>query len=129
MKKISFSIFIFILIFSYSTSTKFQEKTKEKHKLNHAKAAAIKSMPDAFTYLTQYGYDSCKAQPESNRNNESMIPCQSSFELMLKQFQSRYRLPVTGKLDHETLKLMNTPRCGMVDNPYGSLPFNRDRAW
>jgi hypothetical protein len=32
-------------------------------------------------------------------------------------FQEWNHLPVTGELDEETIKLMNTPRCGVKDPP------------
>lgn len=36
----------------------------------------------------------------------------------LKTFQRRYSLPVTGKLDSQTLELLSAPRCGNPDvNP------------
>ena len=34
-----------------------------------------------------------------------------------RAFQEWNHLPVTGELDEETLKLMNTPRCGVKDPP------------
>ncbi|XP_052074210.1 50 kDa hatching enzyme-like [Mytilus californianus] len=36
---------------------------------------------------------------------------------MLITFQEYNHLPVTGELDNKTVKLMNTPRCGMQDKP------------
>ncbi|CAF3122936.1 unnamed protein product [Rotaria sp. Silwood2] len=45
---------------------------------------------------------------------------------MLKDFQRRYKLPITGKLDQQTLKLMNTPRCGVQDHP---LAFTLSKPW
>ena len=37
----------------------------------------------------------------------------------LADFQRFYRLPVTGRLDAETLALIQRPRCGMPDRPVG----------
>jgi hypothetical protein len=34
---------------------------------------------------------------------------------MLQDFQNRFGLPITGKLDDETVKIMNAPRYGMKD--------------
>ena len=40
-----------------------------------------------------------------------IIRCQSNLESMLKEFQTRYELPATGKVDPKVLELMKKPRC------------------
>lgn len=55
------------------------------------------------------------------------------FELALIQYQSRLGLPVTGKLDKDTITQITTPRCGVQDdavpNPTKSLHANRKYAF
>jgi len=68
-----------------------------------------KSKPDVYKLLTEMGYNRCKNPSDSETN--------SCFESALEAFQKAYHLPVTKKLDSSTLRLLNTPRCGMPDGP------------
>ncbi|CAF4345621.1 unnamed protein product [Rotaria magnacalcarata] len=77
---------------------------------------AIKTVKDAFKFLTNFGYYSCKNPTNSKSDNSTSLSCHVSMEAMLESFQQKNRLPVTKKLDVHTLKLMNTPRCGVPDS-------------
>jgi hypothetical protein len=125
MEKILLFVFLLILINLCNTS-----KLQSTAKTNNTKAPVIQSMTDAFEYLSQFGYNPCKSQSESGAIIGSTVLCQSSTESMLKKFQARYRLPTTGKLDRETLRVLNTPRCGISDNPYDApLAFKLANGW
>ena len=68
-----------------------------------------KSKPDVYKLLTEMGYNPCQNASESKID--------SCFESALEAFQKAYHLPVTKKFDSATLRLLNTPRCGMPDGP------------
>ncbi|CAF3467181.1 unnamed protein product [Rotaria socialis] len=77
---------------------------------------AIKTAKDAFKFLTNFGYNPCENPTNSKSDNSASLSCHLSMEAMLESFQQKNRLPVTKKLDVHTLKLMNTPRCGVPDS-------------
>ena len=54
------------------------------------------------------------------------IFCHRLTFITSRLFQEHNHLTPTGELDEATIKLMNTPRCGLTDNPAPSgmpLPF------
>ncbi|XP_063397500.1 matrix metalloproteinase-19-like [Mytilus trossulus] len=62
-------------------------------------------------FLQKFGYmPRLRSLKTSNTSDES-----TSYAL--RTFQEYNHLPVTGELDDKTVKLMNTPRCGMQDKP------------
>ncbi|CAF2063927.1 unnamed protein product [Rotaria magnacalcarata] len=65
---------------------------------------AIKTVKDAFKFLTNFGYYSCKNPTNSKSDNSTSLSCHVSMEAMLESFQQKNRLPVTKKLDVHTLK-------------------------
>jgi len=135
MKTISLLVTIVLLLTlttSFNTLASPLHKPRSKHETKYVKASAIKSDLDALKYLDQYGYNLCENRNGSSASGENGVLCQSSVELMLKEFQAAYRLPATGKLDSETLKLMNTARCALSDKPFKSdEPFfyRASQAW
>ena len=78
-----------------------------------------KSKPDVYKLLTEMGYNPCQNASESKID--------SCFESALEAFQKAYHLPVTKKFDSATLRLLNTPRCGMPDGP--SAYGDRSTLW
>ena len=62
-------------------------------------------------YLMKYGY------MDVPRGVQKSAPLMSQDGLRdyIKEFQSFAGLPQTGDLDGNTVKLMNTPRCGVKD--------------
>ncbi len=119
-------LFIFLLI---SINLCYTSKSSSTAKISHIKTPVVQSMTDAFEYLSELGYNPCRSQTESNASVESTVLCQSSTASMLKKFQARFRLPTTGKLDRETLRALNAPRCGMSDDPYAPLSFKVAIGW
>lgn len=59
-------------------------------------------------HLVKYGF-------LENTNNSIRNSDQIKSALLL--FQEYYNLPIDGKLNNETLQLINTPRCGVTDYP------------
>jgi hypothetical protein len=90
----------------------------------HSKLVAVKSNADVFKFLTQFGYNRCVNSADSKRNG---LPCRSSLPSMLGDFQTAFHMPVTRVADAATLKLMNTPRCGLPDSP--SSLMDRSKLW
>jgi len=68
----------------------------------------IESQYDALTYLNQYGYNPCA--------DSTGVRCSVGFSSLLKNFQKRFQLNITGILDDGTRQLMNRPRCGNKDS-------------
>ena len=98
-----------------------KHSSKSKHTALREKlrstAAPVKSNTNALKFLTQFGYNPCENSLGSDPDSHDRPPCQSSVESMLKQFQTTFHLPVTGKLDAATLRQMNKPRCSLPDTP------------
>jgi hypothetical protein len=80
---------------------------------------------DAFVYLTKCGYNPCKKQSGTTRTDETTTGCQVTLKAMLKDFQTRNGLPITGTLDKNVKKLMKTRRCRTKDKPPFSLNTKR----
>ena len=62
--------------------------------------------------MKQYGYVDNSLDPTEARPN--VLP-QNGIQEYIKKFQLFAGLPKTGELDHDTVKMMNTPRCGVKD--------------
>lgn len=92
----------------------------------HATASTIRSNSDAVNYLTKYGFNLFENQHGSKMIDGKPIVRQKNLKSMLEDFQGAHKLPITGKLDQKTLQLMNTPRCGVRENP---LAFTHVTPW
>ena len=86
------------------------------------KAPKVQSNIDALKYFDKFGYNKCGGHGNGKITDGGPL-CQSSFQTMLEHFQTIYRLPVTGKLDNATLKLMNSPRCSLGEYPMAYSAF------
>lgn len=73
---------------------------------------SVVSQEDAVSWLNKYGYNPCL-------NTDAQ--CSLSFTSLIQDYQKRYKLKVTGKLDDATKQQMNRPRCGIKDKPVGEL--------
>ena len=69
-------------------------------------AASVNSREGAFEWLDKYGYNPCSG---------AAVQCSSDLGSILKEFQRRFGLKVTGELDSSTIRQMNKPRCGVQD--------------
>lgn len=128
---LTFLLFTTIKTFPTSSRESKHKTTKDpvlKKTSDFQAVAQVKSKTDAFQFLTELGYNPCSKHTDSEQDKENRSPCQTSLPSMLQQFQTTYRLPVTEKLDTATLKLMNTPRCGLSDD-YPSETIDRSELW
>jgi hypothetical protein len=119
-------LILFTLLTLHNISAYAMYKPKNVEATKDVVATNVKSKSDALIYLSEYGYNPCENQLKPDENNEKVILCQPSIESMLQDFQTRYQLPITGKLDHKTLELMNTHRCGLKDK---SLTDRFTKPW
>ncbi|KAL0281610.1 UNVERIFIED_CONTAM: hypothetical protein PYX00_002545 [Menopon gallinae] len=83
----------FLLIFVFFVRTSSPQETK------------------AMIYLSQYGY----LPPSVSKPSSGNLLSQEALSNAVAEFQNFAGLNVTGELDEETLKLMETPRCGVKD--------------
>jgi matrix metalloproteinase-16 (membrane-inserted) len=60
-------------------------------------------------YLTQFGY------MEKTADGAFALRTEESVRNAIKEMQEFAGIPVTGRLDQRTLKLLRTPRCGLPD--------------
>lgn len=80
---------------------------------------SLEKMKAAKFYLKQYGY---LTEIENNSTTSqtlgklSAAEEQQQFTEALIEFQTFYGLPATGTLDAETMRKMQSPRCGVADN-------------
>lgn len=95
------TLFIFLVTVDFTFSAPKKSRTEP-----------IKSQDDAYAWLNKYGYNPCL---------NTKVQCSLSFPSLLKDYQQRFRLAVTGKLDEPTKKHMNRPRCGNEDKPLAQL--------
>lgn len=116
----------FIFLLNLINLHKIVGKPVHEKKQNHLTESSDKTNSDTFMYLTKYGYNPCGNQYESTKTKRPMVSCQTDLKLMIKDFQARHRLPITGKVDLKTKKLMDTPRCGLQDKP---LAFSIGARW
>ncbi|XP_046645833.1 uncharacterized protein LOC124336177 isoform X2 [Daphnia pulicaria] len=79
--------------------------------INRGDAAPVTSVDEAAGYLARFGY----LDRGHQNSSYSAVKSAKSFSDAIKDFQSFAGLNKTGKLDTETKKLMNKPRCGVPD--------------
>jgi hypothetical protein len=115
-----FKLWLILLFLLFTVS--YGKPVKSK---SHAKAPKVTSNTDALKYLEKFGYNHCGGHGSGNKEQTAPL-CQSSFQTMIKHFQTIFHLPVTGKLDSVTTALMNRARCSLGDYPMGYSAF---RPW
>jgi len=76
----------------------------------------VRNEHESWKYLDKYGYNSCL-------DSSKKFACSVDRSSMLRAFQKRHGLNITGILDASTLRQMNRPRCGVADVRAASLGY------
>ncbi|CAM4753194.1 unnamed protein product [Rotaria magnacalcarata] len=79
--------------------------------MNKNNKLIIESKSDVVKYLNEFGYNPC--------DDSTGFLCLHSLSSMLKDYQRRFRLHITGILDDATKQQMSQSRCGNKDPPLG----------
>ncbi|XP_052075011.1 matrilysin-like [Mytilus californianus] len=91
----------------------------------HVRAVNDGDTRAADSYLEQFGYMSSAKSFQLHSTSERTEA--------LKSFQKFNNLPITGKLDQETVNKMNSPRCGVPDMEPGAdglpKPYKTGPKW
>ncbi|XVF60406.1 hypothetical protein PTKIN_Ptkin08bG0043300 [Pterospermum kingtungense] len=74
------------------------------------KGNTVNELHQVKQYLKAFGY-----YPHDINKNLIDDCFDDSLEFALKAYQENFHLKVTGKIDHDTIKTMMTPRCGVHD--------------
>jgi len=75
----------------------------------------VESLPDAMGYLMQYGYLDLPISKPSPETKSANLLSQDAIQEYIREFQSFAGLAQTGRLDPDTVTMMNKPRCGVKD--------------
>ncbi|KAI1287313.1 Matrix metalloproteinase-16 [Halotydeus destructor] len=89
-----------------------------------AESLFIDSDVTALTYLQRFGY-----MNESIGTSGANLVSEDYFHDAIRDFQRFAQINETGVLDEETVKLMNTPRCGMSDSPHHLHDHRRSKRY
>ncbi|CAF1358091.1 unnamed protein product [Rotaria sordida] len=73
---------------------------------------SVTSQEDALSWLNKYGYNPCL---------NSTVQCSLSLSSLLRDYQKRFHLKISGKLDDSTKEHMNRPRCGIPDKSIAEI--------
>ncbi|KAK2719637.1 matrix metalloproteinase-24-like isoform X2 [Artemia franciscana] len=77
---------------------------------------SVESDAQALIYLTRYGYVDRSTETQlASTSKFANLKSFDDFKMAVMEFQAFAGLNQTGTLDPETIKLMNTPRCGVRD--------------
>lgn len=83
------------------------------------KGQTAKGLNKVRLYLNTFGYLNNNITSDNDNNYFD-----ETLESAVKLYQNFQSLKVTGKLDSETIKLMNSPRCGVPDNKFHTHSSN-----
>ncbi|KAK8658206.1 hypothetical protein V6N13_036418 [Hibiscus sabdariffa] len=82
--------------------TRFKDAERGSH---------VSGMSELKKYFQRFGYLSIP----DNQNDSFTDVFDSRFELAVILYQKKFGLPVSGKLDSETISAITSPRCGVSD--------------
>ena len=101
--KFKFELFLIVFVIDSTIAAPTKKSTQSNQ---------VKSEKDAYAWLNKYGYNPCK---------NAGVQCSIGFDSIVKEYQERFRLKPTGKLDAATRSHMNRPRCGIEDKAPAKL--------
>lgn len=103
-------------------------KKAKKPKKMRLKYEKVKKMSNSVLgILREFGYmETVLRQTPEQSEITGMIVNEDVVKNSLIEFQTFNKLPVTGELDDDTVKLMSTPRCGDKDTYYIEDSFEKD---
>ncbi|GFP94132.1 metalloendoproteinase 1 [Phtheirospermum japonicum] len=81
--------------------------------LDAGKGSHVDGMAELKGYFRRFGYLPDPSPPPENTNFTDIFDEQ--FETALISYQKNLGLPVTGKLDYNTMRVVVSPRCGVSD--------------
>ncbi|CAF3428567.1 unnamed protein product [Rotaria sp. Silwood1] len=96
---VTITLLLFIIVIDISLCSKKPSKP-------------VVSQQDAVSWLNKYGYNPCL---------NSNVQCSLSITTLLQEYQKRFGLKRTGKLDDATKEHMNRPRCGNIDKSVAEM--------
>jgi hypothetical protein len=87
-----------------------------------ARGARSAAVDELHAYLSRFGWLALPGQQPVIAAHDELPVAEPGYfdeatETALTEFQRFYRLPVTGRMNVETLTLMRQPRCGVPDRP------------
>ncbi|PON93034.1 Peptidase M10A [Trema orientale] len=97
--------------------------------LDAQKGSHVNGMSDLKKYLQRFGYLPGTVPDNTNTNTSTSTSTNSTddnFDTQLESaiilYQTKLGLPVTGKLDADTISTIISPRCGVADDAAAAAP-------
>jgi len=85
--------------------------------LNCVKSAPLKQTKKTASFLLKFGY----LEEDNDKVGGALSPNSVEFRASIRKLQRFGNIPVTGKIDAATIKLINTDRCGLKDSTNGVI--------
>lgn len=74
-------------------------------------------MSPQASFLLKFGY----LEEDNDKVGGALSPNSVAFRASIRRLQRFGNIPVTGKIDAATIKLINTDRCGLKDSSNGVI--------
>uniref|UniRef100_A0A803KYN8 Peptidase metallopeptidase domain-containing protein n=2 Tax=Chenopodium quinoa TaxID=63459 RepID=A0A803KYN8_CHEQI len=84
---------------------------------NARKGSRVEDIAELKSYFQRFGYYDHPLIPKGEEKVDFSNEFDDHLEHVLIRYQQNYGLPVTGTLDHCTLSMIMSPRCGIPDHP------------